>query len=160
MQDRPQRILAVQFGEESNLSSLHVRVDGTPPSRAEIRRLDPMAKTQEAQTLSGTPRRALGARSLADLRSGVADGRAFLKRQTSASQQEMRGRLRRGCEGASRFVTVEGDIDGRTYLAVLRPQRLVTVKGAGESVQRPLLRHRRSPQVHRRRIYAAFHGLP
>jgi phage protein D len=133
MQDRPQKILAVQFGDASNLSSLHVRVDGTPPSVAEIRRLDPMEKMQQTQALSGTPRRALGARSLADLRAGVADGRVFLKRQASASPQEMRGRLRDGCEGASRFVTVEGDIDGRAYLAVLRPQRLVTVKGAGES---------------------------
>jgi phage protein D len=133
MQGQPQKILAAHFGGETNVSSMHVRVDGTPASLVEIRRIDPMEKQQDAETLSGSPRRTLGARSLAALQSGKADGRSFLKRQPAASTQEMKGRLRSGVEGSSRFVTVEGDIDGRTYGAVLRAKRLVTIKGAGAS---------------------------
>jgi hypothetical protein len=45
----------------------------------------------------------------------------------------MRGRLRQAYEGAGRFVTAEGEIDGRVYRAVLRARRLVTIKGIGET---------------------------
>jgi phage protein D len=128
----PQKILAIQFGAETNLTSLRFRVDGTPSSHLEIRRIDPFEKEEVKEEMTESPRRTLGGTGLADLQSGARDGRLLLKNQIAASSQEMRGRLREGYRGGDRFVHVEGEIDSRVYGAVLRSKKLVTIKGAGE----------------------------
>jgi phage protein D len=129
----PQKTLAIEFGGETNLAELRIRVDGTPSTVTEIRRVDPIAKREEREGLQASPRRTLGRRPLAGLRTGLPDGRQLLRRELAASPIEMRGRLRQAYEGASRFVTAEGEIDGRVYRAVLRARRLVTIKGVGET---------------------------
>jgi phage protein D len=133
MQDPPQKLLAVEFGGETNVSDFLVRMDGTPGTLMEIRRIDPLEKLEETETLPASPRRSLGARSLADLRNGQPAGRVLVRNQPSTIAREMQTRLRQAYEGASGFVTVEGEIDSRVYRAVLRARRLVTIKGAGES---------------------------
>jgi phage protein D len=133
LQELPQKTLALEFGRETNLAEIRVRVDGTPGTVAEMRRVDPVAKQVEVERLQASPRRTLGRRPLAELRSGLPQGRRLLRRELAASPAEMRGRLRQAYEGASRFVTAEGEIDGRVYRAVLRARRLVTIKGIGET---------------------------
>jgi phage protein D len=133
LQEPPQKTLAIEFGRETNLAEIRIRVDGTPATIAEIRRVDPVAKQVEREILHASPRRALGAQPLAELRRGLPDGQRLLRRELAASPAEMRGRLRQAYEGASRFVTAEGEIDGRVYRAVLRARRLVTIKGIGET---------------------------
>jgi phage protein D len=133
LQAAPQKTLAIEFGGETNLAEVRIRVDGTPATVAEIRRVDPVAKREEREHLQATPRRTLGERPLAGLRTGLPDGRQLLRRELAASPVEMRGRLRHAYEGASRFVTAEGEIDGRVYRAVLRARQLVTIKGVGET---------------------------
>lgn len=128
----PQKILAIRFGGETNLTSLRFRVDGTPASDLTIRRIDPFEKQEAKETMSESPRRKLGAKGLADLQSSARKGRLLLKNQIAASSEEMRGRLREAYRGGDRFVHVEGEIDARVYRAVLRSKRLVTIKGAGE----------------------------
>jgi phage protein D len=133
MQDPPQPLLAVEFGSETNVSDVIIRVDGTPATEAEIRRIDPLEKREERETLAESPRRSLGARPLAALRGGQPAGRVLVRNQPSAVAREMQTRLRQAYEGASGFVTVEGEVDSRVYRGVLRARRLVTVKGAGAS---------------------------
>jgi phage protein D len=133
LQAASQKTLAIEFGGETNLAEIRIRVDGTPATVAEIRRVDPVAKREERERLQASPRRTLGRRPLAGLRTGLPDGRQLLRRELSASPVEMQGRLRHAYEGASRFVAAEGEIDGRVYRAVLRPRRLVTIKGIGET---------------------------
>lgn len=133
LQEPPQKTLAIEFGRETNLAEIRIRVDGTPATVAEIRRVDPMAKQVERERLQASPRRTLGRRPLAELRRGLPDGQRLLRRELAAAPAEMRGRLRQAYEGASRFVTAEGEIDGRLYRAVLRAGRLVTIKGIGET---------------------------
>jgi phage protein D len=133
MQDPPQKLLAVEFGAETNVSDFLIRVDGTPATVMEIRRIDPLEKLEETETLPSSPRRGLGARSLAALRNGQPAGRVLVRNQPSTIAREMQTRLRQAYEGASTFVTVEGEIDSRAYRSVLRTRRLVTIKGAGES---------------------------
>lgn len=128
----PQKLLAIQFGEETNLVNLRFRADGTAPTHLEIRRIDPFEKEEAREEMTESPRRKLGETGLADLQSRARDGRLLLKNQIAASSQEMRGRLREGYRGGDRFVHVEGEIDARIYGAVLRSKRLVTIKGAGE----------------------------
>ncbi len=131
LREPPQKLLAIQFGQETNLSSLKIKVDGTPPAQAEIRRIDPLEKSAGVETLSATPLRRLGARPLSALQAATPGSRVLLKEQLSAYADEMRGRLRNAYRGADRFLRAEGEIDGRAYQAVLRANKLVTIKGAG-----------------------------
>jgi phage protein D len=127
----PQKPLSFGFDAEANLVELTVRVDATAPTGLEVRRIDPLAKQEEARTVDDTPRRRLGRDTLAALRADLPPGRALVRDQVPASAIEMYARLRAGAEPASRFVTVSGEIDSRLYRAVLRARRLVTVRGAG-----------------------------
>jgi hypothetical protein len=133
MQEPPQKLLVVEAGGETNVADFVVRIDGTPPTLAEMRRLDPIEKQEQIETLNASPRRALGARSLGALRAGRRKGRVLLRHQACGVAHEMQARLRQAYEGASRFVRAEGEIDWRVYRAVLRARRLVTIKGAGKS---------------------------
>ncbi len=130
-QDPPQKVLAIQFGQETNLSSLQLYVDGTPPTSLEIRRIDPVAKQENREKLGNVPRRRIGARTLNDLRASLPDGKRLIKQRPAAGTEEMQGELRAGYEAAGEFVTVSGEIDSRAYRAVLRAKKLVTIKGAG-----------------------------
>lgn len=132
LKDPPQRTLALSTGTEANLVDLRVRVDGTPATAPEIRRVDPFGKQVDTRRLTDTPRRRLGRQTLAALRGGLPDGRQLLRNQVAASVTEMESRLLGAYEPASRFVTLEGEVDSRAYGAALRAGRLVTVKGIGE----------------------------
>ncbi|MCY1019285.1 phage late control D family protein [Pyxidicoccus sp. MSG2] len=132
LQEPPQKLLAVEFGAETNVAQLKVRVDGTPATSAEVRRVDPLEKREETERLTALPERSLGSQPLGALRGDQPEGRQFLLRQPSAAREELQARLRGAFAGAGQFVRVEGDVDGRVYLAVLRSGRLVTLKGVGE----------------------------
>jgi phage protein D len=132
LQQPPQKLLAVEFGPDTNVSTLKIRVDGTAPSASEIRRVDPLEKLEEKELLGQIPERKLGKQTLSDLRVGQPEGRIFLRREPSVAKEELQSRLRSAHAGASQFISVEGELDGRVYLAVLRSGRLVTLKGAGE----------------------------
>ena len=131
LQDPAQNVLAIAFGEDTNLASLYVKVDGTPPTHVEIKRIDPFEKQIDRQTLTGSPLRTLGAQSLGSIRDSKADGYQLVRHQISSSTQEMTSRLRKAYEPASQFVGLEGEIDSRTYGMVLRAKKTVAVKGAG-----------------------------
>jgi hypothetical protein len=133
MRQLPQPPLAVEFGGETNVSEIRISVDGTPATAPEIRRIDPLAKRVEIRRLTASPRRPLGSRSLAALRSTFPEGRVFLRGQSSADAVEMTGRLRQAYQPATEFVSAEGEIDSRLYRHVLRAKRLVTIKGLGRT---------------------------
>ncbi|HEX7843731.1 MAG TPA: contractile injection system protein, VgrG/Pvc8 family [Kofleriaceae bacterium] len=131
LQDPPQKILAIQFGDQTNLASLTVEVDGTPPTLLEIRRIDPVEKREDRETLADLPRRALGRRTLKAIRSNRPDGRRLVKQCPAAGTIQLKSELRSAYEAAAEFVLLSGEIDSRAYGAVLRAKKLVTVKGAG-----------------------------
>jgi phage protein D len=133
LQDPPQKILAIQFGEQTNLASIGIQIDGTPPTVLDLRRIDPIAKRVDRETLADLPRRKLGKRTLKDLRSRRPDGRRLIKQRPAAGTTEMKSELRSGYDAAGEFVTLTGTIDSRAYGAVLRAKKLVTVKGVGST---------------------------
>jgi phage protein D len=126
----PQPKITVPVG-----NALHLRfeVDGTPATELELRRVDPFEKRVDREVLAGLPERQLARRSLAALRGSDRTGRRMLRQQPTAAKQEMRARLRAGYAAASRFVTLSGELDGRSYGGVLRAKRLVTIDGTGPS---------------------------
>jgi phage protein D len=163
LREPPQKLLAVAFGLETNLVELAVRVDGTPPTTAEIRRVDPIEKAVEAKRLAATTRRRLGREALSALRGEGPEARMLVQRHAAVSAGDMEARLAAAYEAANRFVTAEGEIDSRVYRSVLRAGRLVTIKGAGEShsglyyVAR--VRHTLTPEAYAQRFTAHRNGL-
>ena len=131
LRDTPQPPLAIEFGGQTNLSELRLSVDGTAPTVVDMQRLDPLDKQVERRERTTSPRRPLGRRPLAALRSAFPRGRAALHRQPATSATEMDGRLRHAYQPATEFLRAEGEIDSRVYRNVLRAKRLVTIKGAG-----------------------------
>jgi phage protein D len=127
----PQKLLAMGFGAQANLASLTVRVDGTPVTAPQIRRVDPASKEVDVKRLADLPEHRLGADTLRDLRAGLPPGRALLARRAPSSPAEMESLVRAGHARAGRFVTVSGEVDSRAYRAVLRPGRTVVVKAVG-----------------------------
>jgi hypothetical protein len=131
LQDPPQKILAVEFGHETNLLRLNVRVDGTPARAVTIRRLDPIEKQSQVMELSESPLRLIGEQTLSALQPSTS-GSVLVKQQVTASSEEMKARLYGAYPAANQFVKVDGEIDSRSYESVLRAKKLVTIKGAGE----------------------------
>jgi phage protein D len=130
LQEPPQKPITVPVG---NAAALRFAIDGTPPTRLEISRLDPFEKREEREILAELPERQLAKRSLATLRGDSRVGRRLLRQPGVVSKQELRARLRAGYAAASGFVTASGELDGRSYGAVLRAKRLVTISGSGPS---------------------------
>lgn len=133
LQDPPQPILAIQFGDQTNLAQIEIEVDGTPPTSLEIRRIDPVEKKDDSQTQTDLTRRKIGKQTLKDLRSDQVDGYRLLKDHPAAGDQEMKSELRSGYDAAGQFIKLTGDIDSRAYGSVLRAKKLVTIKGAGST---------------------------
>lgn len=130
LQDPPQKPLTLPAG---NLIALRLEVDGTAPTELEIRRFDPFEKREDRAQLAALPERQLARRNLAELRGAARPGRRLLRQSTTVSQQEQRARLRAGYADASGFVVASGEVDGRSYGAVLRARRLAAINGAGPS---------------------------
>jgi len=131
----PQKLIAVNFGDQSNCTRISVDADGTKPTEAEIAFVDPMTgETPEpvVKTESGLP--ALGARALSAMRgaAGMPQARLVPRRlgcMTQAQAQDYAtGVLRRNAW----CVVATGRLNGLRYGRVLRTRKLVTVKGLGE----------------------------
>jgi phage protein D len=128
---RPQKLLAMGYGPEANLASLTVRVDGTPGTEPEIRRIDPFGKREEVKTLGELSEHRLGKDTLGELRDGLPSGGFLLRRRAPSSSAEMEAWLRAAYRPAGRFATATGEIDSRAYRALLRPGGPVAIKAAG-----------------------------
>lgn len=163
LQTPPQKPLAVQFGAETNVTSLRLELDATPATQVELRRVDPFAKTVDRVVLGALPERPLGRRTLAALRGPTRTGRRLLRQQPAIAKQELLARARAGYEGARQLVVASGDVDGRAYGAVLRAKRVVTIKGVGANhsgtyyVTR--VRHAFSPDAYVQRFEARRNAL-
>jgi len=129
LEQPPQKLITA--GSSGNVSTLHFEIDGTPPSRLEIRRIDPFDKRDERDELTALTERPLGKRPLGALHRDTPVGRRLLRQQPSVAALQLEARTRAAYAAASAFATASGDIDGRSYGAVLRAKRLVTIRGAG-----------------------------
>ncbi|AKC86785.1 phage late control D family protein [Pseudoxanthomonas suwonensis] len=130
---QPQKLIAVNFGEQTNCHGLQFDADGTAPTEAQVSYFDAMegqARTDLAHS-SGLP--SLGADPLSALRGAIrmpqarriARGLGF-HAGTQAAEYAA-GMLRRH----GWWITARGTLNGLRYGAVLRIRKLVTVKGAG-----------------------------
>jgi len=129
----PQKLIAVNFGEETNCDSLTVDVDGTLPTRAVMSRVDPLTGEAETVPSTGSELPALGTMTLESLRgaSGVPQTTVVVRRQTPGTRAQMQDHVNGVLRRNAWFVVARGTLDGLRYGRVLRAHKLVTIKGLG-----------------------------
>lgn len=132
---KPQKLIAVNFGEQSNCNQLQFESDGTAPTLAQVGYFDAMEGTAVTDRVESSGLPALGSQPLSDLRGAVqmpqarsiARGLGFHSGAQAAEYAA--GMLRRH----GWWVIARGTLNGLRYGAVLRSRKLVAVKGAGRN---------------------------
>ncbi|MGH7391908.1 MAG: phage late control D family protein [Candidatus Rokuibacteriota bacterium] len=128
----PQKVIAAEFGNETNCAGLSLEMDGTRPTEIVMSRLDPLAGVMQTVTAISSELEPLGTRDIGDMRGfGIPSTLAFVRNQGAATEADMtdftRGVLRRH----GWWVSARGSVNGLVYGRVLRSRKLVTIKGYG-----------------------------
>jgi len=141
LQDTTQRDLAIQFRGSSNLRNFTARISGQRPltvksvqmdigtNDAQVAQVNSTTLTKlgasDAQTLIGTPLSRL-------VRPREAAAQMLVLGSPTSINTELQSLARAVYDEASWFITAGGEINNEAYQAILRPRRLVLVKGAGK----------------------------
>ena len=137
---QPQADLAIRFGEESNLLSFDVSLDGARPLAVTARQLDARTRADSTADASATGLAVLGRDVLEDLVSGplgtlvtplAQQGALELLAQPSADTTELGAAVQAMRDQAGWLASARGEINSEAYGHVLRAGRTVLVKGAG-----------------------------
>jgi phage protein D len=128
----PQPVLAVHFGEETNVNRLSIEVNALTPANVTMFQVDRTSKEvlEAAATTGQQP--ALGATS-SFLPAGIAQGQMYVSMNTTTGLPEMAALCQGLFHEVEWFVTAEGEIAGNQYGHVLKPRGTVTIKGVGET---------------------------
>jgi phage protein D len=140
LEGTPQPDLAIQFGEESNLRSFAARLTGQRPLNVKTQQIDVKANSANAGQASDTQLTKLGASDLNTIIGGPL-GSLVTPKDTQAQMlvlgpptsdaTELQTIAQAVRDEAGWFISASGEINADAYGAVLRPRRLVLVKGAG-----------------------------
>jgi phage protein D len=129
---RPQALLAVHFGDETNVNSFSLEVNALTPAHVAMYQVERSGKEIVQVSVESSHARTLGA-SGPPVKAGVNPGVIVLGQTTTTGVAEMTGVCRGLFEQQSWFVTGQGEIAANELGAVLRPRRTVTIKGIGET---------------------------
>jgi phage protein D len=138
----PQPDLAIQFGDDSNLRSFAAKLTGQRPLAVKIEQIDVTENSANTAQISDAQLTKLGANDAGAL-VGRPLGSLVTPKDTQAQMlvlgpptsnaTEMQTVARAVRDEASWFITARGEINSDAYQTVLRPHRLVLVKGAGKA---------------------------
>lgn len=130
---KPQKLIAVNFGDETNCSQFQVHADGTAPTAAAFHFLDPMTGAVGESRLAQSDQVPLGTTPLSALRGAINMPQALQRPRRLGTMDQARadaynaGLMRRN----DWWVVANGRLNGLRYGQVLRSRKLVTVKGVG-----------------------------
>jgi phage protein D len=137
---QPQPDLAIQFGEESNLRSFSVRLSGQRPLSVKVEQIDVKANGVNTAQAGELKRTKLGEKDLSDLESGTLGGlvspqdaqaQMLLLGPPTSDATELQTMAQAVRDDAGWCIVAQGEINSEAYQTVLRPHRLVLVKGTG-----------------------------
>lgn len=137
----PQPDLAIQFGEDSNLRSFSARLSGQRPLNVKTEQMDVKANGPNTGQVSDTQFTKLGDKDLNALVSDPLDGLVTPKEAQAqmlvlgtptSDATELQTLAQAVRDESAWFIEASGEINSDAYQAVLRPHRLVLVKGAGK----------------------------
>jgi phage protein D len=136
----PQPDLAIRFGEESNLRSFSARLNGQRPLHVKTMQLDVKANSPNTAQVGDTQLTKLGENDANTLIGGALGGLVTPKEAQAqmlalgpptSDATELQTIAQAARDEAGWFITAQGEINSEAYQQVLRPHRLVLVKGAG-----------------------------
>ncbi len=158
------RVLAIQFEEQSNLTSFKATVNATRPLTAKMVQLDPLTREERVISAEQVDWQALGKTSaLEQFPQSELTGLQMVRNGVAAQPQQMLALCQALVNENAWFVEVEGEIEANLYGAVLKPRQVVTLKGVGErfSGQYYLtrVRHKLSPFGYTMTFRALRNGL-
>jgi phage protein D len=129
-----QPVLAVQFGDETNVDQFQLEVNALTPAEVTMAQIDhDSGEILRAEVHSGR-QSALGADRAAALK--APQGKAGLlcvARTPATGAPEMSAICQGMYDRGEWFVTAEGDIAANEYGTILRPRGTVLIKGIGET---------------------------
>lgn len=138
----PQPDLAIQFGDQSNLRGFTAQLTGQRPLAVKIEQIDVTANSANTAQVSESQLTKLGAND-ADALVGGPLGSLVTPKDTQAQMlvlgpptsnaSEMQTVAQAVRDDASWLITARGETNSDAYQTVLRPHRLVLVKGAGKA---------------------------
>src|SRR5262249_3458345 len=137
----PQPDLAVRFGEKSNLRSFWARLSGQRPLSVKVRQIDVKANGVNDAQATDTQRALLGDKGLNALAGGPlgslvsprdAQAQMLVLGPPTSDATELQTIAQAVRDEAAWFITAGGEVNSDAYQAVLRPRRLVLIKGAGK----------------------------
>jgi phage protein D len=137
----PQPDLAIQYGDQSNLLSFTAQLTGQRPLAVKIEQIDVSQNSVNIAQVNDTQLTELGAADANALVGGPLNGlvtpkdvqgQMLVLGPPTSNATEMQTVAQAVRDEASWFITARGAINSDAYQAVLRPHRLVLVKGAGK----------------------------
>jgi len=136
----PQPDLSIQFGDESNMRSFSARLSGQQPLNVKTMQLDVKSNSLNTAQVSDTQLTKLGDKDSNTLIGGPL-GSLVTPKDTQAQMlvlgpptsdaTELQTIAQAVRDEAGWCITAQGEINSDAYQTVLRPHRLVLVKGAG-----------------------------
>ena len=130
----PQPVLAVHFGNDTNVNHFSLEVNALTPTNVTMFQVDRMNKKPLDKTADAGQQKVLGAVKAAAIRPPgdlIRPGHVYVSMNAATGEAEMDTLCRELFHQAEWFVTAAGEIDGKRYDHVLKPRGTVTIKGVG-----------------------------
>jgi phage protein D len=140
LSDTPQPDLAIQFGDQSNLKRFSAHLSGQRPLNAKAAQMDVSANSPNVAQVSDTQLTKLGDKDANTLIGGPlgslvtpkdAMAQMLVLGPPTSDATEMQTVVQAVRDEAGWMISASGEINSDAYQSVLRPHRLVLVKGAG-----------------------------
>jgi phage protein D len=132
--DAPQPVLAVHFGEETNVDRFSLEVNALAPADVAMFQVDHDSGEILEETVDAGEQPKLGARSANDyLGPDMTHGLVFVGQAETTGAPEMAALCRSLFDRGEWFVTGEGEVAANEYGNILMPRGTVTIKGIGEA---------------------------
>lgn len=130
----PQPLLAVHFGDETNVQQFSLDVNALTPANVAMFQIDRATKEVLDVTTETSQQPALGKTDAPDLlTAGMTLGVVVVGGVVATGQPEMTALCQSFYDQGTWFVTGEGEVAANDYGHVLKARQTVTVKGIGET---------------------------
>lgn len=134
LQASSQSVLAVHFGEETNVQEFSLDVNALAPANVTMVQIDRTTKKILDLTTKTTQHKKLGKKDAqGSLGRGIKPGSLVVERVVTTGMPEMKALCQKLYDQGHWFVTGEGKVLARDYGHVLKARQTVTIKGIGET---------------------------
>ena len=132
--EEPQPVLAVHFGDQTNIHNFSLQVDALAPVNVGMFQIDRLNKEVLSVNVESSLQTPLGESDAgAFLASDMDRGQIYVGRNGATEKTEMQALCQGLFHQAEWFVTAHGEVSANHYEHVLTPRKTVTVKGVGET---------------------------